>query len=151
MAASDYTCTTIFEVHNGEYTISTDGKRLDTKIIYKFLHQAWWAKHRPKTVQLHAIKHSLCFGVYHNKQQIGFARVVTDCAVYAYIMDVFILPAYQGQGLGKWLTETILQTPSLKTVVKWSLATSDAHGLYKKVGFSSPKHPEQVMELMKTK
>jgi GNAT superfamily N-acetyltransferase len=94
-----------------------------------------------------SIENSLCFGVYGHGKQVGFARVITDYATYAYIGDVFVLESYQGDGLGKWLMECILRHPWLQGLRRWSLATMDAHGLYAKFGFTPLKTPERFMEL----
>ncbi len=134
-----------------EYTISTDRNRLDIKIIYQYLtKESYWAKGRPLDVIQTAINHSLCFGVYHGEQQIGFARLVTDYAVFAYLADVFILATHQGHGLGKWLIQTILQVPELQNIGRWTLNTRDAHGIYAQSGFGPVTQPELSMELRRT-
>ena len=92
------------------------------------------------------IKNSLCFGAYLNHEQIGFARVVTDYAVFAWIMDVFVMPEHQGNGVGKKLIHAITTHPDLQTIKRWGLATNDAHGLYEQYGFTSLEKPEIFME-----
>ena len=132
----------------GEYTISTAYERLNIQMIHQYLAQeSYWAQGRPLAVLQTAIKNSLCFGMYQGEQQMGFARVVTDYAISAYIADVFILAAHQGHGLGKWLIQTILQTPELQGITRWTLNTRDAHGLYAQFGFGPVTQPELSMEL----
>jgi GNAT superfamily N-acetyltransferase len=135
------------EWHNQEFTISTDRNRLQIDVIHRFLtEESYWAKERTREQSLKAIENSLCFGVYCGENQIGFARVVTDYASFAYVGDVFILEAYRGRGLCKWLMETIVSLPELHNLRRWILATRDAHALYEKSGFSSLRFPERWME-----
>lgn len=126
--------------------ISTDKNRLDFKIIQGFLTTTYWAKGRTLEEVNTSIEHSLCFGVYLEDKQIGFARIVSDYMVFAYLMDVFILPEYRGKGYSKALMKAILEEPKLKPCKVWLLKTSDAHGLYKQFGFTELKHPEKLME-----
>lgn len=135
------------EWQNGEFIVSTDRNRLQLDAIHKFLsEESYWAKERTREQTVTAIKNSLPFGVYKGENQIGFARVVTDYATFAYLGDVYILPEYRGQGLSKWLMETILNHPDLQGFRRWVLATRDAHTLYEKFGFSGLKAPERWME-----
>ena len=132
---------------NGEFTISTDPNRLQTDAIHKFLsEESYWANKRTKEQTERAIKNSLPFGVYKGENQIGFARVVTDYATFAYLGDVYILNEFRGQGLSKWLMETIVGHPDLQGFRRWVLATKDAHTLYEKYGFTPLKHPTRWME-----
>jgi len=94
-----------------------------------------------------SIENSICFGVYSDGKQVGFARVISDYATYAYIGDVFVLEPYRGHGLGKWLMQCIVQHPRLQVLRRWSLVTHDAHGLYAQFGFTPLKTPEKYMEL----
>ena len=127
-------------------TISTDKNLLQLDIIHSFLTNSYWGKGRTiKQVQI-TIDNSLCFGVYLNKQQIGFGRVVTDYAVFAYLMDIFILPEHRGKGYSKKLMEAIINEPELKDCKTWMLKTSDAQGLYKQFGFIELQNPDIVME-----
>ena len=127
-------------------TISSDPSKLQVEVIYQFITNSYWGKGRTiKQVQT-TIDNSLCFGVYVNKQQIGFGRVVTDYAVFAYLMDVFILPEYRGNGYSKQLMEAIVNAKEIKDCKTWMLKTSDAHGLYKQFGFTELNKPEIVME-----
>lgn len=121
---------------NNEYTISTDKMQLDLAMIHNFLsNESYWAKSIPLGVVKKAIEHALCFGVYHQSKQVGFARVVTDYATTAYIGDVFILEPYRGKGLGKRLLKTIIDYPELAGLRLWLLGTKDAHDLYRKYRF----------------
>jgi len=132
--------------HN-EYLISTDEKRLQLDVIQKYLSEdSYWAKGRELEVTKRAIENSLCFGVYQGEAQVGFARVVTDRATFAWIADVFILPDQRGKSLSKRLMEAILSHPELQGLRRWVLATKDAHGLYTQFEFTPMKFPERWME-----
>jgi GNAT superfamily N-acetyltransferase len=132
---------------NGEFTISTDRDLLQIDAIHEFLSErSYWANQRTKEQTLTAIKNSLPFGVYKGKNQIGFARVVTDYATFAYLGDVFIIEEFRGIGLSKWLMETIIGHPELQGFRRWVLATRDAHALYEKFEFTALKFPERWME-----
>ncbi|MEN9298717.1 MAG: hypothetical protein RLZZ429_1030 [Bacteroidota bacterium] len=121
---------------NEGYTISTEPDRLDIRCIHQFLSDAsYWAKDVPMEIVKRAIQNSLCFGVYHFEKQIGFARLVTDQATFAYLADVFILDEYRGKGLSKWLIETIHAHPDLQGLRRWMLVTKDAQGLYQQFGW----------------
>ena len=128
------------------YTISTDRRRLDLDAIHAFLVRSYWAAGVPRAVVTRSIEHSLCFGVYEGARQIGFARVITDEATVAFVSDVFVLEPWRGRGLGKWLIEAIVSLPDLRGLRRWMLVTNDAHGLYRRVGFTPPAHPERLME-----
>jgi GNAT superfamily N-acetyltransferase len=131
----------------GEFAISTERNRLQIEAIHKFLiEESYWAKERSFRQTETAIKNSLPFGVYKGKNLIGFARVVTDYATFAYLGDVFILEEYRGKGLSLWLMETIVNHTDLQGLRRWVLATKDAHALYEKYGFTALKHPERWME-----
>lgn len=138
---------TLLEVQRDALTISTDPARLDLDAICSFMARSYWAKDRSRELQQRAIEHSLCFGVYDEARQVGFARVVTDYATFAWLADVFIAEEYRGRGLGKWLVEVILSHPDVQTVPRWFLATRDAHGLYRQFGFRALTAPERRMEL----
>jgi GNAT superfamily N-acetyltransferase len=135
------------EWRRSEYTISTDNGRLDLKVIHDFIanHSYWGQGRKIETVQ-RSLDHSLNFGVFKNEEQVGFARVVTDFATFAWVADVFILPDYRGLGLAKWLMESILAHPDLQGFRRWVLATKDAHELYRRFGFRELKRPERWME-----
>lgn len=125
----------VFEVARGEYLISTDRARIDQDYVHRYLsEQSYWAKGRSRETQQRAIEHSLCFGVYKDGAQVGFARVVTDCATFAWLCDVFVDEAERGHGLGKWLVETVVTCPPLQGLRRMVLATRDAHELYRRYG-----------------
>jgi GNAT superfamily N-acetyltransferase len=128
------------------FEISTDKNRLQIPIIHEFLTQTYWAKGRSKAAVEKTIANCFCFGVYLNNAQIGFARVATDYTVFAYLMDVFILPEHRGKGYSKKLMEAITTAPELQSCNTWLLKTADAHGLYKQFGYKALKAPEMVME-----
>lgn len=131
----------------GEFTISTERELLQLDAIHRFLsEESYWAKTRTKEQTETAIKNSLPFGVYKGENQIGFARVVTDYATFAYLGDVYILEEFRGRGLSKWLMEVISNHPELQGFRRWILATADAHKLYEKFGFHELVHPERWME-----
>jgi GNAT superfamily N-acetyltransferase len=136
-----------YEQKQGEFVISTDRNRLQIEAIQRFLaEESYWAQNRTREQTETAIKNSLPFGVYKGENQIGFARVVTDYATFAYLGDVYILKEFRGRGLSKWLMETIVNHPELQGFRRWVLATKDAHTLYEKFGFHSLVHPERWME-----
>ena len=135
------------ERQNGEFTISTDKSRLQLDVIQAFMsEESYWAKSRTLEQTRTAIENSICFGVYEGERQIGFARVVSDQATFAYLGDVFILNEFRGRGLSKWLMETIVSHPDLQGLRRWLLATRDAHGLYSQFGFGPLRFPERWME-----
>lgn len=131
----------------GDYEVSTDPSRIDASMVHEFLTNSYWAKGIPlETVQL-SIVNSIPFGVYHGRQQVGFARVISDLATFAYLGDVFIVPDYRGRGLSRWLMECIVSHPDLQGFRRWILATRDTHGLYRQFGFTEIKAPERWMEI----
>jgi GNAT superfamily N-acetyltransferase len=131
-----------------EFYISTDKSKLDLNVIEDYLtNHSYWAKGRSLSTIEKSIANSLCFGVYTDKyQQVGFARVVSDFAVFAWILDVFILESYRKKGLGKLLMQEIVNYPELQGLQRWGLGTNDAHGLYEKFGFKIMAHPDHMME-----
>ena len=132
----------------GEYNISTNKDELNVPFIHEYLsNQSYWAKGIPLKVVKKSIEGSLCFGVYHHNKQIGFARMITDCATFAYLADVFIDELYRGRGLSKWLMETIMAHPELQGLRRCMLATRDAHGLYAQYGFVPLTFPERWMQI----
>lgn len=130
----------------GPLTISTDPSRLDLDVVHGFLARSYWAEGVPREVVARSLEGSLCFGLYDGYRQIGMARVVTDGAVVAFVADVFVLEPWRGQGLGKWLIDTVVAAPELQGLRRWMLLTKDAHGLYRRVGFTALAQPERVME-----
>jgi GNAT superfamily N-acetyltransferase len=152
----------VMESRRGEFLISTSPGRLDLDVIHGFLTTCYWAKGIPREVVARSIEHSLCFGIYHEVDeespllvkparsgapQVGFARVISDFATIAYLGDVFVLDAYRGRGLSKWMLECIVQHPPLQRLRRWILLTRDAHGLYAKFGFTPVRSPGSYMEL----
>ncbi len=130
------------------FLISTDTALLNITLIHHFLDQlSYWGKGISlQTVQT-SIQNSLCFGVYQHQKQVGFARLVTDKATFAYLCDVFILPDFRKSGLSKWLLQTIRHHPDLQNLRRWTLATADAHGLYEQFGFMRMKNQDRWMEI----
>jgi GNAT superfamily N-acetyltransferase len=135
------------ELRRGEYLISTDRSRLDLGVVHDFLSTSYWAVGVPLEVVERSIENSLVFGVYEGEEQVGFARVVTDYATFAYLADVFVLESHRGRGLGKWLIEAVVSHPDLQELRRWMLATGDAHELYRKYGFAGLGRPEIFMEI----
>ena len=126
--------------------IDTDKSRLQIEVIHAFLAQSYWARGIPLAVVRAAIEGSLCFGVYDGTRQVGFARVITDGATFAYLADVFVLESHRGRGLALRLMDAVTSHPSLQGLRRWVLATQDAHGLYAKYGFTPLAAPERFME-----
>jgi len=134
-------------VRNGEYEIDTDKRRLDIAGIHRFLaNDSYWAQNRTLEQTLTAIENSLCFGMYKGREFVGFARVISDRATFAYIGDVFILDGHRGKGLSKWLMNVIVEQPDMQGLRRWLLATRDAHSLYAQFGFMPLAHPDRWME-----
>ena len=131
---------------HGEYTIDTDPSRIDLDLVHGFLTEAYWSAGIPRETVRRSIENSLVFGVYRGDRQVGFARVITDQATFAYVGDVFILPEERGRGLATWLMETVVGHPELQGLRRWVLLTRDAHGLYRRVGFGEPADPGRYME-----
>ena len=128
--------------------ISTNKEKLDIDLIYNYLSkQSYWAKGRELETIKRSIEHSLCFGIYLDSHQIGFARVVSDFAVFAWLLDVFILKNHQGNGYGKKLMAAIMAHKDLQNLQRWGLGTDDAHGLYEQFGFKPLSKPQQMMEI----
>lgn len=135
------------EWKQGEFIISDRREELDIETIHNFLCESYWAKGVPRSIVGKAINNSLCFGLYHNSKQIGFGRAISDQATFAYLADVFVVPAYRGRGLGKWLVSCVLAHPELQGLRRWLLATLDAHGLYEQNGFVALQKPKWFMEI----
>jgi len=131
---------------DARYEIDTDKARLDRALIHRFLVRSPWAKGIPREIMERAIDHSLAFGVYRDGRQVGFGRVVTDHATFAYIADVFLLPEERGKGLGRWLVETMLGHSELQGMRRWLLGTRSAHGLYRRCGFRDAPPPFSFLE-----
>ena len=128
------------------FRISTEKAELDRSAIHEFLRNSYWATGIPRELLDRSIENSLCFGLYDGKRLVGFARVISDSATFGYLSDVFVVESHRGKGLATWFMETILAHPDLQGIRRWMLATRDAHGLYRKVGFSALSRPERIME-----
>ena len=135
--------------NHGEYQMSTDRQRIDIAAVHAFLTQSYWSPGIPRGVVERAIENSLCFGVYFGAQQVGFARVITDKAAFAYLADVFIIESHRGKGLSKWLMEFVTAHEELQGLRRFLLATKDAHALYAKFGFEALGNPSRIMENLK--
>jgi GNAT superfamily N-acetyltransferase len=129
------------------YEITCDVARLDVGAIHSFLSASYWSPGIPRAVVERAIANSLCFGVFHEGKQVGFARVITDKATFAYLADVYILTEHRGKGLSRRLMEQVTQHPDLQGLRRVLLATRDAHALYAKFGFKPLAAPERIMEV----
>ncbi|MBQ4833179.1 GNAT family N-acetyltransferase [Pseudoalteromonas sp. MMG010] len=135
-------------MNHNNFFISTDQQKLDFDVIYQFISNSYWAKDIPCSLMQKAIENALCFGVYTGQnEQVGFARVITDSATFAYLADVFIVPTYQGMGLSKYLMNTIITHEQLQGLRRFMLATSDAHGLYKQFGFTELNEPNLFLQI----
>ena len=136
------------EWRRGNYVINTDPSMLDLDAVHGFLQRSYWASERPLETVKRSVEHSLNFGLYQerDRRQIGFARVVTDLATFAWLCDVFIDEAHRGQGLGVWLMQTVVDHPELRCMRLWVLGTRDAHRLYEKIGFTPLSVPEKWMQ-----
>ena len=132
----------------GAYSISTDPALLDRPLIHAFLSRSYWAGGIPRETVDRSIENALCFGVYEGASQVGFARVITDRATFAYLADVFVLESHRGRGLAVWLMEAIRSHPDLQGLRRWILMTRDAHGLYEKSGFRTIEDPRRCMEIV---
>jgi GNAT superfamily N-acetyltransferase len=130
--------------------VSTDQSRLDVAMIHAFLaNESYWVPGISRANVENSIKHSLCFGVYVDGRQAAFARVVTDYVRFAHVLDVFVLKQYRGRGFGKLLVSKMLAHPALSTIIRFTLGTADAQGLYAQFGFTAPANPERQMELIR--
>jgi N-acetylglutamate synthase-like GNAT family acetyltransferase len=139
-----------YETRLGAFTISTDRARLDLDVVHGYLTRSYWAQGIPREVVARSLEGALCFGLYEGEPgggaQVGFARVITDRATYAYLADVFVLESHRGQGLGVWLMECVTAHTDLQGLRRWSLVTRDAHTLYRRFGFADLARPERYME-----
>ena len=134
-------------VARGDYSISTDPRRLDVTAIHEFLATSYWAEGIGRELVARALDGSLCFGLYHGAVQVGLARVVTDRATFAYLCDVYVLRPHRGHGLGEWLIETVMSHPDLQGLRRFSLVTRDAQALYRKFGFTEVVAEGRHMDL----
>ena len=136
----------IINVSRGDYLITSDRTKVDLQVVHHYLcYESYWTQGVPfERVQM-AAEHSLNFSLFYRDEQVGYARVITDYCQIAYLGDVFILETHRGQGLGKWLIETVHQHPNLQDLRNWLLGTLDAHGLYRQFGWISPPEPQRWM------
>jgi GNAT superfamily N-acetyltransferase len=136
------------EWRRGAWLVSTDRARLQIDVVHGYLARSYWASGIAREKVERSLASSFCFGLYEaaTGRQVGFARVITDFETFAYVGDVFVLEEARGQGLATWLMEVILAHPRLQGLRRWVLATRDAHGLYRKVGFRAVEKPEEYME-----
>jgi len=134
------------EHRDGDILVTTDTARLDLDTIHGFLAGSYWAAGVPREVVERSIRHSICFGAFVGDRQAGFARVISDRATYAYVADVFVVPAHRGRGIGKRIMECITSHPELQNLRLWTLFTRDAHGLYRQYGFGEPRYADRLME-----
>lgn len=137
----------VWEERQGDYLITSDGSKLDIDAIHAYLQGSYWAAGISREAIARSAEHSLCFGLLHKERQIGFARVVSEHTRFAYLMDVYVLEEYQGQGLGQWLVECVLNHPDLRNLRRVLLTTRDAHEFYRRLGFSELQEPQNWMEL----
>ena len=134
------------ERHDGDFLVTTAPARLDLDTIHDFLSGSYWGKGIPREVMERSIRHSICFGAFAGERQVGFARVISDHATFAYVCDVFVLDSHRGRGVGKRIMACITSHPELQNLRLWTLFTRDAHGLYRQHGFREALHPDRLME-----
>ena len=131
-----------------DFNVSTDPNKVDLEVVFEFVSDSYWAKGIPRKTLVKAVQNSLVFGVYeNNRNMVGFARIVTDKATFAYLGDVFVLPAFQGKGLAKLLMQSIVSHPEIQGLRRFMLATRDAHSLYAKFGFQTVENSEMLMQI----
>ncbi|HKW94285.1 MAG TPA: GNAT family N-acetyltransferase [Methylomirabilota bacterium] len=136
----------IHELRDGDIVVSTDRARLDLDTVHGFLTGSYWAGGIPREVVERSIRHSICFGAYDGGRQVGFARVISDRATFAYVADVFVLDSHRGRGIGKQIMACATSHPELQKLRLWTLFTRDAHELYRQYGFRDARHPDRLME-----
>jgi len=129
------------------YLVTTDPARLDVGAIHDYLRRSYWAEEIPREIVERSMHHSLCFGLLAGTAQIGFARVISDYATYAYLADVYVLESHRGRGLAKWLMQCVMAHPQLQGLRRFALMTRDAHELYRPFGFAEPGQPQNYMEI----
>ena len=134
------------EWRKDDYVLSTDKSKIDLNTVHNFLSRSYWAEDIPIETVQRSIENSLSFAIYQQEMLVGFARVISDFATFAYLADVFILPDHRGKGLSKWLIQTIIEHPQLQGLRRFTLATRDAHSLYAQFGFTVFDRPERWMQ-----
>ena len=137
------------EVARGEYVVSTDKARIDVPAVHAFLSSTYWSPGIPESVVRRAIAGAICFGIYHRDEQVGFARVITDRATFAYLSDVYVVEAHRGRGLARWMMEVIMAHSALQGLRRFALSTRDAHALYRQFGFVTVANPDRQMEILR--
>ena len=135
-----------YELHGGDYVVSTDRSLLDVPRVHAFLTRSYWSEGVTLEAVARSIEHSIPFGLYHGGEQVGFARVITDHVTLAYVADVYVEEEHRGKGLGKLLMRAVSEHPELQGLRRWLLGTRDAHGLYRQFGFREPRRPDRWME-----
>jgi GNAT superfamily N-acetyltransferase len=138
----------MIDTESQEITVITDPSRLDLDVIHGYLTRSYWARGIPRALVARSMAHSLCFGAFAGDRQVGFARVVSDRATFAYLCDVFVLESHQGRGVGKQLMAAIMAHPDLQGLRRLALFTRDAHGLYRKYGFRESRFLDRFMEVV---
>ena len=131
---------------HGDILVTTDPARLDLATVHTFLAGSYWAGGIPREVMERSILNSICFGAFDGERQVGFARVISDRATFAYVADVFVLPTHRSRGIGKRIMDCITSHPDLQDLRLWTLFTRDAHGLYRQHGFREARYPDRLME-----
>jgi len=139
----------VADIRKGRYSITTEPQKLDLDATHAYLSRSFWAEGIPKDTVATAMANSLCFGLFDGDDQVGFARVVTDRATFAYLCDVYVLESHRRRGLGKWLIQTVVAHPDLQGLRRFQLVTRDAHGLYSRHGFDAPANPDRHMEIFR--
>lgn len=136
-----------YEVHSGNLSLSSNKSKIDLDFVHKNLSESYWCKNIPKETVAKSITNSIALGLYLDENQIGFCRLITDFATFAYLADVFVTQENQGKGYGKWMMSVILKIPELSGLRRWMLATKDAHSLYLQSGWKPTENPESFMEI----
>ncbi|MGH7369084.1 MAG: GNAT family N-acetyltransferase [Candidatus Rokuibacteriota bacterium] len=131
---------------DGDVLVTTDPSRLDLETVHGFLAGSYWAEGVPREVVERSMRHSICFGAFDGDRQVGFARVISDRATFAYVADVFVLPSHRGRGVGRQIMACATSHPELQDLRLWALFTRDAHGLYRQFGFQAARYPDRLME-----
>ena len=144
MATTDFTD----EMEHDGIVYSTDRSRLDLPFVYNYLNISYWAKGVPQSIFQRSVENSICIGMYKGGKQVGFARLITDQATFAWLADVFVDEAFKGQGISKRMMQFIMSFDFVPTLRRFMLATRDAHGLYEKSGFQVPENPDRLMEVL---
>lgn len=138
-----------FSRNRETYRLTTDTAAMDLDAIHAYLTRSYWAEGISQELMARAMAGSLCFGLFDGARQIGFARVITDRATYAYLCDVYVLDEYQGRGLGTWMMQEVMTHPELQGLRRFGLVTRDAHRLYEKCGFAELANPAGHMEIVR--